>query len=111
MTPVAALTARLGGTYCTRMSGSTITTFRDVIERWPSLAAFARDIGVEEGTAKQWRSRSKIPAEYWSDIIVAAQERQIQAVTASLLCSLANRRRDVRRHYSVRRSVGGGDQA
>src|ERR1700692_1738060 len=63
-------------------------TYRGVIERWPSLAVFADDIGVPYGTAKQMRRRDSIPAEYWVRIAAKASQRKIRGITIELLASL-----------------------
>jgi hypothetical protein len=53
-------------------------TFRDIISKWPSVSDFADDIGVEENTAKQMRTRNSVNAKYWTSMVTAAQKRGIK---------------------------------
>lgn len=49
--------------------------FRNIISRWPSVADFAADIGVEENTAKQMRTRNRVNGRYWLSMIEGASTR------------------------------------
>jgi len=60
-------------------------THADIINRWPSLSAFASDLSVEYGTAKAMRRRSSIPSEYWLTVVNKAGERSIDGVTLEML--------------------------
>lgn len=59
-----------------------------VINLWPSLAAFAEDIGVAYVTAKAMRRRGSIPSCYWVRVIDAAKKREIEDVTFERLAEL-----------------------
>lgn len=63
------------------------TTHVQIIERWPSLRAFAEDIGAEYNTAKHIRRRGVIPAPYWTRLIEAAGQREIEGVTYEILAA------------------------
>lgn len=56
-----------------------------LINRWPSLTAFAEDLGVQYGTAKAIRRRGVIPDRYWLPAVEKAQERGIADVTLEAL--------------------------
>ena len=60
----------------------------DVINLWPSLGAFAQDIGVPYVTAKAMRRRGSIPAPYWLLVVSRAREREISGVTVERLAEL-----------------------
>lgn len=59
-----------------------------VINLWPSLSAFADDVGVPYVTAKAMRRRGSIPAPYWVRAVSAAQARAIDGVTHERLAEL-----------------------
>ncbi len=59
-----------------------------VINLWPSLTAFADDVGVPYVTAKAMRRRGSIPAPYWVRTVEAAHQRAIDGVTHERLAEL-----------------------
>lgn len=61
----------------------------DVINLWPSLGAFAEDIGVQYGTAKAMRRRGSIPANRWIVVVEKAAERGITGVSLEVLAFAA----------------------
>ena len=63
-------------------------THSDIINLWPSLAAFAQDIGVPYVTAKAMRRRGSIPAPYWIRVVACARERGIANVNLDRLAQL-----------------------
>ena len=67
--------------------------FRDVIGRWPSTRAFARDAGCSPMLVRQWRHRDYVPARYWLGIANGAARRGIAAIDVTLLAALAAKRR------------------
>jgi hypothetical protein len=67
--------------------------FRDVIGRWPSTRAFARDAGCSPMLVRQWRHRDHVPARYWLGIAKGAARRGIAAIDVTLLAALAAKRR------------------
>lgn len=70
-----------------------ISSFRDVIARWPTTRAFARDAGCSPTLVRQWRHREFVPAQYWPRIVEGAAKRGIPLIDASLLAELAAKRR------------------
>lgn len=65
----------------------------DLINKWPSLSAFAGDIGVSYGTAKAMRRRGVVPPEYWVAAVEGAARRDIAGITLSNLAAGVDRRR------------------
>lgn len=55
------------------------------IDLWPSLSAFAEDLSIAYGTAKQMRRRGSIPAQYWTVVVAKAAERGLERVTLEAL--------------------------
>ena len=69
------------------------TGFRDVIARWPTTRAFARDAGCTPTLVRQWRHRDFVPAQYWPRIVEGAARRGITVIDVKLLAELAAKRR------------------
>lgn len=74
-------------------TAATIKRFADVIDLWPSAAAYGADIGIEAGTARQMRNRDSIPSEHWKATVEAAALRGFAGVTLERLAVLAAERR------------------
>lgn len=55
---------------------SNIIRHSEIISLWPSVGEFANDVGQKETTCRGWKLRDSIPAKYWQEIIVAAQNRK-----------------------------------
>lgn len=68
-------------------------TFRDVIGLWPTVPAFAIDVGVGERTAFSWWQRDSIPADWFAEVVRAAGRRGHIAVTAEAMAIAAEKRR------------------
>ena len=68
-------------------------TFIEVINAWPSPAAFGADIGISADHVRTMRSRDSIPAGLWTLIMVSAQARGIDSVSLELFADLAKVRR------------------
>ncbi|MEZ5830451.1 MAG: hypothetical protein R3D05_04675 [Dongiaceae bacterium] len=67
--------------------------FREVIARWPTTRAFARDAGCTPTLVRQWRHRDFVPAHYWPRIVEGAARRGIAFVDVNLLAGLAAKQR------------------
>lgn len=52
-------------------------TFSQLIEEWPTVAEFARDVGQNVEAAKKWKQRNSIPASNWIAVVEAAGSRGI----------------------------------
>lgn len=71
-------------TDCLKQFGmSDLTTFRSVIELWPSRDAMASDIGAGASAVSKWWQRDNIPVEWWSPIL--ATERAVHAGISALM--------------------------
>jgi hypothetical protein len=68
-----------------------LTSFRKIIELWPSREAMAADIPSATGwIVSKWWQRDTIPAEWWSALLETERARS-NDVTADLLTALAAR--------------------
>lgn len=68
---------------------SNVTSFRSLIELWPSRDGMASDIGARASAVSKWWQRDNIPAEWWTAIL--ATERS--GITLEVLAELAARTR------------------
>lgn len=57
----------------------------EIINRWPSLSAFASDLGIAYGTAKAMRRRGSIPPTYWPTMVAKAKTRKLSGITLEAL--------------------------
>lgn len=64
---------------------------RDIIALWPSLTAYAADVGIPYGTAKQQRRRNSISPDHWPAVVAKAAERGLAGVTTDLLVATQQR--------------------
>lgn len=69
-------------------------THANMINLWPSLSAFAADLGIQYGTAKAIRRRNSIPAEYWLLAVAKADGRGIAGVSLDALARAVAAERD-----------------
>jgi hypothetical protein len=67
-----------------------LTTPGDLIALWPKPAVetFAADIGTTLARVFKWRTRKRVPPEYWLSIVCAAERRGLSAVTFEALASM-----------------------
>jgi hypothetical protein len=66
------------------------TSFRFVIELWPSRDAMASEIGARPSAVSKWWQRDNIPAEWWASLLDT--DAAVSAgVTADVLTRLAAR--------------------
>lgn len=65
-------------------------TFKDVIEKWPSISEFGSDIGVDDTHARTMKQRDSIPAKYWVRVVEGAQRRKIDGVSHEVLAHLSS---------------------
>lgn len=72
----------------TLCSLSVMQTIPDIINLWPTVSAFAADVGISYSLAKMWRKRASIPATRWLDVVRAAESRRLP-VTLDLLAQAA----------------------
>lgn len=70
-----------------------VNTFSDVIERFDGPAAFAREVGMSAGAAKQAKRRDSIAAEWFAATARAAQRRGLKEITIKRLAEIAEAKR------------------
>lgn len=69
------------------------TTFRQVIDLWPTMVELAAELGVGYEACNQWRKRDSIPPWAHAALYKAAQSRGFKAVTRELLDELSEAKR------------------
>lgn len=67
---------------------SDLKSFRDLMCLWPTVGAFADEIGIPAPTANKWRQRDRIPPGFWLSILGTRKAKKAK-VTADLLVELA----------------------
>jgi hypothetical protein len=67
-----------------------LTSFRSIIELWPSREAMALELGAGAPAVSKWWQRDSVPAEWWSAIL-ATDVASVAGVTAERLTALAAR--------------------
>lgn len=66
-------------------------SFHDLIERWPTTADLAEDLGEKPWTVQKWKQRNSIPSDRWLDLLVCAKRRKIKLKEVDLVL-LASRK-------------------
>ncbi len=67
-------------------------TYREIINKWPSLISLSKDVGIHPNTVAVWRHRDSIPSKYW-EAIVQTETGKENKVTLETLASISARRR------------------
>lgn len=73
--------------------------FAPLIRCWPTVVAFASEVGCPERSAREWLRIDSIPAPWFKAVVRAAQERvrrgdsEFSLVTLELLAERAEARR------------------
>lgn len=70
-----------------------MTSHPDIINIWPTVADFARDVGIPYSLAKCWRRRGSIPAAHWVAVIRAADRRGLPVSLETLAQAAPPRKR------------------
>lgn len=65
------------------------TTFAELIDRWPTVADFARETNHPYERAKRWRALNNIKPKYWPEVKTAAWARGWGWVDDAMLARLA----------------------
>lgn len=60
-----------------------------IIDKWPSQAELANDLGEKPNTVSKWRQRGRIPPEQWLPMVAAAKRRGI-SLDVNTLAKLAH---------------------
>jgi hypothetical protein len=71
------------------------TTFRNLLNCWPSLTVLARDLDCSQNTVASWLHRDSVPAQRWPDLVAAARRRKrsypaLRTVTLDALAGAAH---------------------
>lgn len=67
--------------------------FEPLIRRWPTVIAFAEDVGCDEKVARAWIHSDSIPAAWFAPVRRAAVKRGFADITTDGLSALAESRR------------------
>lgn len=70
-----------------------LTSHVDVINLWPSVPEFARDLGVLEITAYKMRARNSINVRHWKRLQRAAARRGFGNITYAMMAQMMSGRR------------------
>lgn len=70
-----------------------MNSFAEIIALWPTVAAFADDVGVKYPTAASWEQRNTLPSDIWEDVVLAAADRGFEGVTLERLAAIAASKR------------------
>jgi hypothetical protein len=68
----------------------TPSSFRDIIDLWPSPDEMAAELEAGRWTVPKWKTRNSIPAEWWQRLLKTERAKS-HGVTADLLTELASR--------------------
>jgi hypothetical protein len=60
-------------------------THEALIDQWPSVADFARDLDVNYQTARFMKKRNSIHPRHWRKVVQAAKSRGIRGVNIDML--------------------------
>ena len=52
-------------------------TVPEIIDKWPSVAELADDLGEKPNTVSKWRQRQRIPSDRWLPLVACARKRRI----------------------------------
>lgn len=66
-----------------------ITSFRDVIDLFPSRVGLGQALGWDGATVRAWRVRNSIPSPVWQSLVAVCREAGHSHVTPDLLTRLA----------------------
>lgn len=61
-----------------------MTSYRDIIDAWPSRAVLAQDLGQKLVTVHKWYARGSIPGQFDCQILVAAPGRGVELTAEGL---------------------------
>lgn len=61
------------------------TSFREIVNEWPSMAVLAEDLGVTYEVVRKWRQRRSIPPDHWERLLLAARRRRVRLRAQDLI--------------------------
>ena len=59
----------------------------DLISRWPTIGAFASDVGCSYEAARKMRDRQSIAPEHWPAVVIAAKRHKVPGVSLDWLAT------------------------
>ena len=75
-------------------------TVSDIFYALGGPSSVARILGVRPSTASEMKRRGSIPAEYWRDLVLAAERRAIRGIDAATLAEIHARPSGVPRGFA-----------
>lgn len=69
-------------------------SFRDLMDRWPTIKDFASETGIDLAAAYSMYRRDSIRSTHWPEIIRAARKRGFKNVTDTKLIRLQSAKND-----------------
>lgn len=66
-----------------------MNSFSEIIALWPTVVAFADEVGVKYPTAASWEQRNTLPPDIWGRVVEAAERRGFKGVTFERLAAIA----------------------
>jgi hypothetical protein len=79
-------------------------SFSEVIDIFGGPAAYAREVGMSPGAAKQAKRRNSVAPRWWSATEAAAQKRQLP-LTVATLAEMAQRAPRISRKPRIKRAA------
>lgn len=79
-----------------------VSSFKELIAKWPSIDAFANDLGVVKPTAACWKHRGSIPTDKWPRLVKAAESKGVPLTYEKLLAMKPPRKTARKRKKSKR---------
>jgi len=76
----------------------------DLFDLFPSVAALARDLGLNHATVRSWALRNNIPVEHWSGVLASARSHGIKHLTEARLRAISVAQASRRRSATLPRS-------
>jgi hypothetical protein len=65
-----------------------MTSVADIFSALGGPTAVARILGVRPSTASEMKRRGSIPAEYWRDLVLAAERKGVRGIDAATLAEI-----------------------
>lgn len=66
----------------------TPNSISEIIESWPTITAFANDLGCGYEAARKMRSRNSVAPEHWGKLVALCKTNKINGVTLEWLASM-----------------------
>lgn len=76
-------------TICNVRGMGHLTSYIPIFNKWPSLKAFADDIGIDPAYARTLKMRDSLPSSYWNHVEAAAKRRKLRGINIKTLADIA----------------------